>query len=316
MNYAKTCIATTVAAALLLASCGKEYNGHVTDADAEAAPPKAPPNVPQQAPSTTQRVPVQSSAPNNSSRTAPQARQRVMAEIVSMIGKPADGLTRDHWRQIRERYWLPSFSRVIRATGDTASIQELLRSPKDKQPLIVQLLSGAFETQDAAERDSLLALHNLAIVTAAAGGTSLPAALAERQSDPNITEGDMILFEVFTDAFEDVPRAEQLGQSTFQEWQHMAVSPNAVVRLLALQTFRRIAPEPEQWLEFYRSYKNESDEGILIELTDRAVETAKPEAAAILEEIRSRPGQALTDDLADKLDRSIDFLEKMESRTK
>jgi hypothetical protein len=239
-----------------------------------------------------------------------------MAEIVSMIGRPTDGLTRDHWRQIRERYWLPSFSRVIRATGDTTSIQELLRTPKDKKPLITQLLSGAFEKQDAAERDSLLALHNLAIVTAAAGGTSLPAALAERQSDPNITEGDMILFDVFADAFEDVPRAEQLELRTFQEWQHMAVSPNAIVRLLALQTFRRVAPEPEQWIEFYRSYKNENDQGILIELTDRAVETAKPEAAAILEEIRSRPGQALPDDLAEKLDRSIDFLEKMESRKK
>ncbi|HCN78390.1 MAG TPA: hypothetical protein DIT13_14495 [Verrucomicrobiales bacterium] len=237
-----------------------------------------------------------------------------MAEIVSMIGKPAGGLTRDHWRQIREHYWLPSFDRVIRAAGSKASTHELLQPPKDKRPLVVQLLSGAFETQDAAEQDSLLALHNLALVTAAAGGASLPAALADRQSDPNITQGDIILFEVFNDAFEDVPRTEQLGQSTLQEWQQMAASHNGVVRLLALRTFRRVAPQPEQWLEFYRSYKNERDEGILTELTDMVFETAKPEAATILGEIRSRPGQALPADLAAKLDRSIDFLTKLALR--
>jgi hypothetical protein len=314
MNYVKSCFAIPVATALLLTSCGKRYDRRVTDSGAKAAPPKAPPSVTQQVPSTTQISPVQSISPNSLSRAVHEARQRVMAEIVSVIGQPADDLTRDHWRLMRERYWLSRFNRVIHAPGGTTSIQEVLRSPKDTLPIIVQLLSGAFETQNVKEQDSLIALHNLAIVTAAAGGTSLPAALADRQSDPNITEGDTILFAVFADAFEDVPRAEQLGQGTLKEWQQMAVSPNAVVRLLALQTFRRVAPEPEQWLEFYRSYKNERDEGILTELTDRAVETAKPEAAAILDEIRSRSGQPLQDELAAKLNRSIDFLKNLAER--
>ena len=92
------------------------------------------------------------------------------------------------------------------------------------------------------------------------------------------------------------------------------VSPNSLHRLLALRTFSNIAPKPEQWLEFYRLYLAEQDQGIIEEVADMAFQTAKPEAAALLAEIRAKAGQATPAEFVAKLDRSIDFLQKLPTR--
>lgn len=315
MNISKISLAPMAVTVWLLAGCRKEDVRQAPETEAKPAPTKSLPNTPPAAPSARPLVPSPNHTPNVSQSAPQQARRRVMADIASTIGRPEGGLTRGHWLKIKERYWLPSFDKIIRGAGSAATVRDVLATPEGKKPLVVQLLSGVFETQAATEQDSLLALHTMALVTAATDGTSLPLALADRRTDPNITQGDVIMFQVFNDAFQDVPRTEQISQTTLQEWKQLALSSNDLIRLLALRTFRRLAPQPEQWLDFYRSYVNERDQDILAELTDMVFETAKPVAAATLAEIRSRPGPTLPADFVAKLDRSIDFLTKLSSRS-
>lgn len=305
MNRPKPSAVLLAIATLLLAGCGKKEDAR-QDADANDGAKSVEDGA-------THTPPSQSAMPqepkSGASQTSPQqVRQRIMADIVETIGKPDGGLTRDHWRKIKERYWLPSFDHTVRGLDDAKSVSELLATPEGKTPLVVQLLSGSFETQDPAEEEALLAFHNMALVTAATGGASLSSALADRRNDPNITQGDVIMFEVFNDAFVDMPRRSQVSQETLQEWQELASSPNALVRLLALRTFSNVAPNPEQWLEFYRSYQAESDPLILEEATSLAFLTGLPSAADFLSEVRDRVGQETSSAFSEKLDRSIEFL--------
>lgn len=123
------------------------------------------------------------------------------------------------------------------------------------------------------------------------------------------------MFEVFNDAFQDVPRSEALPQTTLREWEQLAESPNDLVRLLALRTFSRVSPQPEQWLNFYRSYVDDPSDEIMAEAADKIFETAMPEAADSLIEMRSRTDPPLSADFAGKLDRSISFLSKLPERS-
>lgn len=70
---------------------------------------------------------------------------------------------------------------------------------------------------------------------------------------------------------------------------------------------------PRQWPDFFRACVNERDQGILEGVTDLAGYTARPEAAAVLAEIRAKPDVAANPDFAEKLDRSVDFLRKFPS---
>jgi hypothetical protein len=257
---------------------------------------------------------VEEAAPGASGALPQEARHRIMSELVEMIGRPDSGFTRDDWMKVKDRYWLPEFDATIRDSTDATTVRELLATPDGQTPLIVQLLSGSFESQDPDEQEALLALHNMALVAAATGGSSLYSALADRQNDPNITRGDLVIFEVFNDAFQDVPRSENLSRTTLQEWEQLAGSPNDLVRLLALRTFSKMAPQPEQWLDFYRLYVNDPSDEILAEAAEKLFQTALPEAVEPLIEMRSRSEPPLPEDFAAKLDRSVEFLSNLPSR--
>jgi hypothetical protein len=313
MNSMRACVFLLPFSALILTGCGREDFGPQADEDNaksgnEQASDAA---VPQSVPLSKS---VQTRAPDASQESPQQARQRVMSDIIATIGKPESGLTRDDWKKIKERYWLSDFDRTVRSPEDATTVRELLATPEGEIPFVVQLLSGSFKTQDPAEEDALLAFHNLALVAAAMGGSSLPSAIGDRRNDSNITRGDVIMFEIFNDAFQDVPRSETLPQGTLREWEQLAESPNDLVRLLALRTFSRVSPQPEQWLDFYRSYVDDPSDEIMAEAADKIFETAMPEAAESLIEMRSRTDPPLSADFAEKLDRSISFLSKLPAR--
>ena len=314
MSSLKLCVLLLPIAALVLTGCGREDaeqhgdGGNTRPGDEQASDAAASQSAPLP-------KPVQPREPDASQGSPQQARQRVMSEIVAMIGKPEGELTRDDWTKIKQRYWIPDYDRTVRSPEDATTFLELLATSEGETPLVVQLLSGSFKTKDSAEEDALLAFHILALVTAAMGGSSLPSAIGDRGNDPNITRGDVIMFEVFNDAFQDVPRSEVLPQTTLREWEQLAESPNDLVRLLALRTFSRVAPQPEQWLDFYRSYVDDPSDEIMAEAADKIFETAMPEAAESLIEMRSRTDPPLSADFAGKLDRSISFLSKLPARS-
>lgn len=314
MNSLRTFVLLLPIAALVLTGCGREDSEQQADGEIhtsgyeQASDAAASQSAPLPKPDQTRE-------PDASQGSPQQARQRVMSDIVATIGRPEGGLTRDDWVKIKERYWLPNFDRTVRGPEDEVTIRELLATPEGETPLVAQLLSGSFKTQDPAEEDALLAFHILALVTASMGGSSLPSAIGDRRNDPNITRGDVIMFEVFNDAFQDVPRSKSLPQSTLREWQQLAESPNDLVRLLALRTFSRVSPEPEQWLDFYRSYVEDPSDEIMAEAADKLFETAMPEAVESLIAMRSRTNPPLSADFAVKLDRSINFLSKLPTRS-
>lgn len=187
--------------------------------------------------------------------------------------------------------------------------------PRDKKPLIVQIATGRFvDIADATEQESLLALHALAMVTASSGGISMPTVFEDRLTNADITRGDIVLFEVFNDAFVDVPRIETVSEAELNKWQGLARSPNGLLRLLALRNFRRVAPSPDQWLNFYRNYVAETDQSILEEVVDLAFQTARPEASRLLSDVRARATATMSPDLASKLERSIAWLEKLSAQ--
>jgi hypothetical protein len=68
---------------------------------------------------------------------------------------------------------------------------------------------------------------------------------------------------------------------------------------------------PDQWLNFYRNYIDETDPSILEEVIDLTFQTARPEAARLLSDVRTRATETLSADLASKLDRSIAWLKKL-----
>lgn len=238
-----------------------------------------------------------------------QTRKRILAEITQLIAKPDAGLSIEDWKTIKARYWKPDFDQVLQPAVEASNVRNLLAVPSGREPLISQILAGRFvDVSDKAEQEALLAFHTLALVTAASGGTSLPAALEDRKADANITRGDLILFTVFDDAFIDVPRRQHVSKAELDQWQQLAKSPNSLYRLLALRTYRRVASSPEQWLKFYHAFVDEQDQGILEEAASLTFLTAKTEAAALLREIRAKVNIEETPEFAAKLDRSIDFL--------
>ena len=106
-------------------------------------------------------------------------------------------------------------------------------------------------------------------------------------------------------------RREEPTQAELDQWKLLARSPNGLYRLLALRTFQRVAPKPEQWLDFYRLFSSERDRGILEEVVDLVFQTARPEAATLPSDIRVRTAGATNSDMVGKLDRSIEWLRKL-----
>lgn len=272
----------------------------------------------QQLPAVPPKLAVQESqaASTNHSPTKSIAltRKRVWDDVVKLSG---GNLSPDKWRAFKQRYWTPSFDQVVLKSeqAKTASFMSILTPPPNKKPLVVQLATGRFDdVTDPAEQESLLALHSLAMMTASAGGVALPTFFADRAKSADITQGDVVLFQVLGDAFVGVSRRESVSDAELAPWHSLARSPNGPIRLLALLNFSHVAPKAEQWLNFYRLYTAESDGRILDQVIDLTFQTARPEAAQVLADIRARTAPGLNADQSSKLERSIAWLQKLPAK--
>lgn len=246
------------------------------------------------------------SSPSNLNK----ARDQVLNEYSQLAGSVSAPLSPQGWRTLWEQYWTSTLDLSVKSKdGRLGAVTDLLTVPEGQTPLVAQLATGDFTDDiDLEEQRFLIAAHMLAMAVASNGGVSLPAAVSVRSEDTDIRRSDLFLFQVFDDAFVDVPQRSGMSPDEVGQWEGLARSPNPLYRLLALRTFRRVAPEPEQWLSFYGSYVREKDLAIAEEAIDLAFQTARPEATRLLEDIREGLGESAPPELLDKIDRSIAWL--------
>src|SRR5690606_31413635 len=166
MNTQKTFFLLSVLSALVLTGCGKEDIPQPPTTDDAA---KAEPSQTALSDKSTLGAPSSSPIdPSAADQPIQQTRQRIFDEIVSLIGRPAAGLSAEHWKTIKARYWKPEFDRVVQPATKPINIQDMLAVPKGKESLIIQLWTGRFtDAKDKAEKDALLALQTMAMMTAA-----------------------------------------------------------------------------------------------------------------------------------------------------
>jgi len=241
-----------------------------------------------------------------------ETRKRIASALAQLIGKPQGGLSLREWRIVKEHYWHPSFDGRLAARSPGSGIRNLLTLPPGIESPVTQVLTGKFtDITDPSEQEALLAYHLLAMVTAGSGGASMPAAVIENAQRAEVTKGDLILFEVFNDAFVDISQSAEPTKLELDQWMFLARSPNDLYRLLALRTFRQIQTSPEQLLAFYRLYVGESDRDIIEEAVGLVIQIARPEAASLLAEIGVRANDAGNVDLVARLDKSIEWLRSL-----
>lgn len=241
-------------------------------------------------------------------------REEVLGELATMVNDSEQGVTENHWRSVKDAFWSPELDAVVsdeQDTGEAPRISEMLQDARGETPLIAQILRDDFSGSISdSEKSFLLAYHSLAMISAQTGGQSLPDAVGDRVGSEDVTRADVFVLEIFDDAFTDVKKRPTISDSKLREWGRLAESPNDVFRLLALRNFRRVTQRPEEWVDFYSRYTNEENPEILEQVIDLVFQTSEPEAAKVLSDIRQQSPAGLTDELAEKIDRSIKWFEQ------
>jgi hypothetical protein len=241
-------------------------------------------------------------------------REIILKDLQSILGETSGTITADKWNTLKKRYWTKSLDDQILTQNGTKplTIKDVFETPIAKSGIIREVASGKFSyIKDTAEQEFLLAFHLLAMTS----GPSLPQVVKDYINNESISRGDILLFILFSDGLIDLPQKPILTKSELDQWTSLAKSPKSIYRLLGLQTYRKVAPEPIQWIEYYKLYTDESDPAIRENLIDLIFMTAIPEAADLLSQIRSKPEIEKDSILAAKLDRSITFLRKLPPKT-
>jgi len=261
------------------------------------------------------------SSSDKSTTTAPpdkntliQKRRQIADEIAILIGDSSDGLNGEQWRSLKKRYWVKTFDKPVPfgSPGSPTRVRDLFATSEEGQTPVMQVLTGRFTNiTDPAEQDAIIAFHLVAMAIAGNGGTSMPGAFMDSAYKAEITKGDLILFEIFSDAFTESKNRKILTQQELNSWKLMAESPNVVYRLLALNNYYHSALGPQEWLSFYRLYLNERNPDILERVTALAVMTSSPEAADLLIDIRAKANATTSPELVSKLDDSIKWLQTL-----
>jgi hypothetical protein len=241
-------------------------------------------------------------------------RLKILHETEEFIGRQVDELSADEWRKLKQYYWTKTLDQVISQTKEhepKPSLNNLLATATGKDPLIPQLLSGKFtDIKEPAEQEFLIATHLVAIGAAANGGATLPEAVGDRADDPQITRGDLFIFEVFIDAFIEVSNRKPISLHSKDQWNRLAGSSNSLYRLLALRTFRRVEIDPKQWLTFYSGYLNEKDQDIFKEAISLASQPEIPGSLELLSQFRAACTAATPQSTIEDLEVAIKWIEK------
>lgn len=216
-----------------------------------------------------------------------ELRQAATSRLAPIVGNWTSALTPEQWAAIRREYWPTSFNQQANFSAG-GRVDQSLPSAKLKTPLCIQLAKGDLaEFADRKEQEALTALYLIATRDAMQGGRSLPNAFADRLSDPRTSYGDLLLFEIFEDTLVEAVKSKPIGPDELASWKSMATAVNPACRLLALKSFRRVALDQSQWLQFYAEYRNELRPEIIETLVQQLFESAHPDAIPMLGELET-----------------------------
>ncbi len=298
-------ISLTALAVAILTGCGKDETAE------SSSPSTGAPEERKQQGSDLEEMPSPDAQPAEEEPFR-ERKKRIWMDILQLIEDSEIGLTMKEWKIVKAQHWRPEYDEVVWKEADTETVLESLATPKEKDPLIAQVVGGDFTgVEDRTEQESLISLHFLALCAVLSrGGVSVPEVLEERSGDPDITRGDVILFEFFNDAYYDRTTREG-SQAELEHWKRLATAPNSLHRLLALKNFIVVEPEPKHRLEFYRNYLEEPDPGILKEVLVQVFRTDLPEAADLLSEIQVREDVAANPGFFTELGNHIEHLKNL-----
>ncbi|HEY5745773.1 MAG TPA: hypothetical protein VIU12_06840 [Chryseolinea sp.] len=301
--------------ALVASGCGKR-NTPVEEHKESATPSATSTPTPKATPTLTPSTPKHQNLREEdaSARTLRERREDILSEIKSLTGSARGDLTPQEWQKVKEKYWRPRFNNPL-IYGSQSSVNDLMKNNSSKEPLIEQLATGNFTSVgDRDEQKSLAAFHLLGMLTAAAGGRTLPNALVGRLNQPP-TKGDLYFYEIFSDAFVEVGERERLAPSEVEAWKNVATATNPIYRLLALKTFPQVAADSSQKIELYKSYLGETDPAILGAVIDLSVQTTDPAASEFLAGLKSNPNVTGNPEMRQKIERSIEWLKTLPPKT-
>lgn len=285
-----------LACAIALCQCGKK------EPESSNATSDKPANAPMK---SLQQPPVLPPSAGLANGTKPdevlELRRAATSRLAPIVGNWTSALTPEQWAAIRREYWPTSFNQQSNIIAG-GRIDQSLPSAKLKTPLCIQLAKGDLaEFGDKKEQEALTALYLIATRDAMQGGRSLPNAFADRLSDPSTSYGDLLLFEIFDDTLVEAVKSRPLGADEVTSWRSMATAANPACRLLALKSFRRVALDQSQWLQFYAEYRNERRPDIIEALVQQLFESAHPDAVAMLGELENNFAVKASPELATRV---------------
>ena len=246
--------------------------------------------------------------------------QRIRAELRAMMAQSPSGLDQQFWEKMRRRFWLHDLDvpiEVAPPSGANKSIDDLMRAEAAKSPIFSQFWVGEFDgAASKEEREFLVAYQSTMLALLANGAGALPFAFSLEQTTSNVTRGELLLFGITDVVFREGGNPVKLSVDELTEWEKMAKSPNELIRLVGLRTFRRASNDPKTWLDYYANYVGEKDQDMLDELLKLALTTGRSDAVDLLVSMKGATDQAANPVFATKLESAIEWVRKNYPRKK
>lgn len=245
------------------------------------------------------------------SDTQPRSQTRTTSAKRSAIAKAKKlEQLKSKWASLRVDNWPQSFDEKIdypfKKADQGAEIS-----------VVAQIFSKEFDSIFQQEEiDSLIALNDFARNLVFERQQSLPNILLEYAQNPFVIKGDIYICEIFNSAYYGDREKETLGATDNKAWADLAKSPNPLYRRLALNNYRRVVLDPDEWLIFYENFVDDSDPEIIAALVSRVSELGNPKGAELLNRLQEHQVDLLKKNvsLKKKIDESASWLKTLPSK--
>jgi len=190
-----------------------------------------------------------------------------------------------------------------------AEIERILRYASERPHVIQQILSEDyidFPTNDAQQR--IRELHRNAVFLALKSPASLPTYVKGYVNRESPVIGDLVLFEVFNDAFVEARRKGSVSDFEMSEWRALAEGNNPIYRLLGARQFRKVTDDRGDLIEYYKSYVGEKENLLRTEIVDLVFQAQSVQSAGLLREMQAS-WNPVDDDLVKHIEAAIEWLE-------